>query len=526
MNNEELHRFASDFRQLRADMIDKSNQLLSMVEAAIRRSTTVSLASNENFTCLDFGIRITEGDYIASVELSQPCSQLSMFSEGGKRSSAKSAATSQHADINSWGIPSISRAKSKTSFQSQMPLVHSVLAAAQKKSIQNLPNMSNGVSAPAGRRRSATSESGIPPMPFEENVAIRTSMQQIPKVSVNESLKRGSLKSSLSMVSEKNSSSGPYVPIGSAFTSATLHRFPASDAQKKFTPAQFTKDSGTPLLVESPPSSPEQDAAVFPENLVGIKCDTFVVSRRLHSVTSSMEAHASVDSEMEPLSPEHLLPISPTETSHMPFRRSASRQRLASIRYLSPMLPVQQSNSEEMQKKATQVSLFMASAPTSRKQSYRPEELKIQRPNFMEYFLLFPAFDHKGRHISVEALAAFGNTRAVFQVNGIHPRSQFSNIWDLLLGFVMFGLLWLIPFVAAYNPRYDICNINLLALSISMIFLCDSIVSVMTPQLVSEDFTFDLREYENARPTLSVWIAHWLKKKLLINLLAALQAME
>ncbi|KAI8835182.1 hypothetical protein BJ741DRAFT_226778 [Chytriomyces cf. hyalinus JEL632] len=95
-------------------------------------------------------------------------------------------------------------------------------------------------------------------------------------------------------------------------------------------------------------------------------------------------------------------------------------------------------------------------------------------------------------------------------------------MWDLLMGFIMFLLLWIIPFVAAYDPVFEFCNVNLLAISISVIFLCDSVVSLITPELVNGDFTFDLSEYEKARPTLPVWLHYWLRTKFLINLLSML----
>ncbi|KAI8832791.1 hypothetical protein BJ741DRAFT_613737 [Chytriomyces cf. hyalinus JEL632] len=69
-------------------------------------------------------------------------------------------------------------------------------------------------------------------------------------------------------------------------------------------------------------------------------------------------------------------------------------------------------------------------------------------------------------------------------------------MWDISLGVVMYVLMWLIPFVAAYNPTFHLIDIKLLAISISVVFLCDSIVSLMTPQLVSPDYSFDLSEYE------------------------------
>ncbi|KAI8830049.1 hypothetical protein BJ741DRAFT_363648 [Chytriomyces cf. hyalinus JEL632] len=231
-----------------------------------------------------------------------------------------------------------------------------------------------------------------------------------------------------------------------------------------------------------------------------------------------MDANASEDSAEYPLS----VASSPSEVQRQSsFRPSISRRRTPSVSCEVPSLPLPKRGSVETEKKESQLSLATPDIQSVR-QSNKVDDPNMQPPNFLEYFLLFPAYDYKGRRVTIASLAAFGTINPAFHLNGIHPRSLFSNIWDLALGLIMFVLLWLIPFIAAYNPIYNICDVNLLAISISILFLCDSVVSLITPQLVSGDYSFDIREYEKARPTLPVWVGHWMKSKFLINLLAVI----
>ncbi|KAI8832926.1 hypothetical protein BJ741DRAFT_666826 [Chytriomyces cf. hyalinus JEL632] len=276
MNNEELHQFANDFRRLRADLIDRSNQILSMVEMALKRSTVVP-TSSEHFSYLDYGIRITEGDYALHTESSQQLPNIALFAELDKRPMARSLGPSQAASLNEAGMPMLG-SKSRKLLE---PLKRS-LTASQKLFVRNTPG-----------------------------------------------------------VSQANDQ-------------------PKSAALSAFAALNLSYASQESLTALSPLASP------------------------------------------------------PTSE----FRRKSSLRRSISLKDAPGVI-------------------------------YPPHASPYQKR------------------------------------------------------VVMVVLLWLIPFTAAYNPTYNLYDLNFLAISISSIFLCDSLVALVTPQLVPSDISFfDLSEYEKARPTL------------------------
>ncbi|KAJ3216090.1 hypothetical protein HDU81_001193 [Chytriomyces hyalinus] len=114
MNHEELHALACDFRRLQSEMLDRSSQILSLFETALKRSAALQ-TSNEQFNYLDYGIRIKEGDYILIADRSQPLSEVSLFSESEKRQTAKSVGASHATDLNVRGTPAnVSRSNTMT----------------------------------------------------------------------------------------------------------------------------------------------------------------------------------------------------------------------------------------------------------------------------------------------------------------------------------------------------------------------------------------------------------------------------
>ncbi|KAI8845328.1 hypothetical protein BJ741DRAFT_644754 [Chytriomyces cf. hyalinus JEL632] len=204
---------------------------------------------------------------------------------------------------------------------------------------------------------------------------------------------------------------------------------------------------------------------------VAIQFNDLIVQRFINSNVSSLDANASQDSVADSFGDSIAVTNSLLSTPESDlrrqssFRRSLSRKRVSNSSFQTPALSTPKIDPEDSMKKVTQFSLV-----TSGIQSR--------------------TYDYKGRRVTVESLAAFGKSTPVFYVNGIHPRSLFSNIWDLSLGVVMSALMWLIPFVTAYNPTYHIFDINILATTISVIFLCDSVVSLITPQLSLDEKEF------------------------------------
>ncbi|TPX74851.1 hypothetical protein CcCBS67573_g03884 [Chytriomyces confervae] len=505
MNNEELHQFANDFRRLRADLIDRSNQILSMVEMALKRSA-VTPVSSEQFSYLDYGIRITEGDYVRHTESSQQLPHIALFAELDKRPMARSLGASQAASLNEAGMPITLKSKKLLE-----PLKRS-LTASQKLFARNRPAVSQGEHAESRNSLKKTESSDAafspPPIPHQSLMA-----NDQPKNAALSAF--AALKSQLSFVNEAMSS-----PTSSLFAEPPIPVPSSSDGPPVSKRRTEILAGNEPESVETwfdQTLSPKQETRFLPLNTVAIEFGDYVVPRRLHSASSSLEANASLNS---------LTPLASPSTSEFPrkssFRRSISLKDSPGIIYPPHASPYQKRGSSFTPKQETPFSLVTPD-PHSRGQSTKIETPKTQTPTLLEYLFLFPAYDNKGRRLTVESLAAYGKIDAVFRVNGIHPRSLFSNVWDLAMGFVMAVLVFLIPFAAAYNPSYNLFDMTMLSIATSSIFLCDSMVVFVTPQLVRSDISFfDLSEYEKARPTLPVWMLYWMKRCFLINLVTVI----
>ncbi|KAJ3242740.1 hypothetical protein HDU78_009031 [Chytriomyces hyalinus] len=456
MNSDDLNQFVTDFRRLRADMIERSNQILSLFEAALKRCAVQ--ISNEQFKYQDFGIRITEGDYMSSFESSYPASQVALFSEVEKRPMAKSLGASQATNLNNAGLaPVLSHAKSKNLLDplkrsltdAKRALVRNPSKAIHKESKETGARSSTGrresaerkLRLSAGQRESIESKKrGSLPQEPEKSSAkqlevLDTPFQKLqvietPKLLISNALNL--LKPQLSMVSEGNSStnsfSAPALPSQDPppELAVPVTQVPDLNAKESFK-----------VVIDTCPSSSEHGSRLAPANCITIEFNDMVIPRVLHSKSSSLDANTSKESILESCAASSpLISSTPkTELWRQPsFRQSLSRIRAPSITYQIPTASFPKRFSEDIQKKGTQFSLVTSEIQSIRPPSNKPEDPKIEPPNFFAYLFLFPAYDHKGRRITVESLAAFGKINPVFYVNGIHPRSLFSNMWDLTLG--------------------------------------------------------------------------------------------
>ncbi|KAI8621375.1 hypothetical protein BC830DRAFT_1163823 [Chytriomyces sp. MP71] len=135
-------------------------------------------------------------------------------------------------------------------------------------------------------------------------------------------------------------------------------------------------------------------------------------------------------------------------------------------------------------------------------------------------FCLIPAYDHKGHRVGTKILRETDIGNVSFIVNGIHPRSLFFNVWDLFMSVSMLGIVYTIPFVAAFNPDYDIVNMHALSACLTVLFAVDTAVSCVTPLVpIAATNNHNLAEYERVRPTLPDWLLTWTHESLFIHIL-------
>ncbi|KAJ3230296.1 Potassium voltage-gated channel sub H member 7 [Chytriomyces hyalinus] len=464
MNTDELNQITADFRRLRTEMIERADQILSLFDSALKR-TSVVRTSSERINYLDLGIRITEGDYVVSNQSTKPSSYNSLFAEEEKKPAARSLVVSQQTDLNSWGFPSMSRSKSK-----KEGAAHPGQAGSSTRALE-------------------TSLTPRPESPDAPNLSTAPPHPQ--KLLANESPKNlminvlSALKPHLSMVTEANSAQASFSSIEPTMVALS----PELGVAKVFPSPSIRRESITESAKSQPTTQDKETRRISTEFKY--------MPRFMPFYSSSLRANGSQHSSANSSSDSGFSFTNPPQSESAPQKpgpRITSRTR-ESILKGPPPLPF--SGSGDLQKTVTQHTLLISSDNQAVKRALTSKKLQGPPPN---------------------SLAAFGSLHPEFHVNGIHSRLLFSNIWDLALGFVMFVLFWLIPFVAAYNPIYDFCNVNVLSISISLILLCDSAVALMTPQLLRGESSFDVGEYEKARSVLPVWLSHWLRSKFAINL--------
>ncbi|KAJ3228346.1 hypothetical protein HDU78_009802 [Chytriomyces hyalinus] len=116
--------------------------------------------------------------------------------------------------------------------------------------------------------------------------------------------------------------------------------------------------------------------------------------------------------------------------------------------------------------------------------------LKLSRKIYLVFFLL-PAFDNKGRTLRLDQFEQADFDTINFLVNGLHPKSTFSTVWD----FFMSG-------------------------NVTIVFSVDSLVSIITPQSFDLNEMCSFREYESMRPSLRDWLGEWCKYQMIPDILS------
>ncbi|KAJ3236247.1 Potassium/sodium hyperpolarization-activated cyclic nucleotide-gated channel 2 [Chytriomyces hyalinus] len=142
---------------------------------------------------------------------------------------------------------------------------------------------------------------------------------------------------------------------------------------------------------------------------------------------------------------------------------------------------------------------------------------------------LIPCYDNKGRVIDIDQFERKDIEDAVFSACGLHPRSLFMSYWDFGMSLFHFICIWLVPFCICYqktlqdyeeapsiNPMINIT----FSFVCSIVFLCDSVVSVMTPQPIAAYSMCSFRDYELSRQTLNDWTVTLMKKYLIYHFLS------
>ncbi|KAI9338251.1 hypothetical protein BDR26DRAFT_863285 [Obelidium mucronatum] len=127
------------------------------------------------------------------------------------------------------------------------------------------------------------------------------------------------------------------------------------------------------------------------------------------------------------------------------------------------------------------------------------------------FYFLIPAFDGKGRILTLDQFDQSDFDGISFRQNGIHPKSCFSTLWDFGMSIVFIAILWAIPFIIAFQEEVEANMISAISIGISAVF----------PQAESSPLC-SFREYEAMRPDLDEWMMYWIKYVAFLDLISAI----
>ncbi|KAI8618729.1 hypothetical protein BC830DRAFT_902696 [Chytriomyces sp. MP71] len=130
---------------------------------------------------------------------------------------------------------------------------------------------------------------------------------------------------------------------------------------------------------------------------------------------------------------------------------------------------------------------------------------------WIRFLTLIPAFGSNGQLLSKE-FDAKDISELSFLANGMHPKSYFNTICDLIIIIQFIVVVWFVPFLVAYQEDDGIRH--LVSGVLSILFAVNTAISGVTPiSKVSNTIICTVAEYEEQRPSLSTWIKEWIIKK-------------
>ncbi|ORY36820.1 hypothetical protein BCR33DRAFT_789988 [Rhizoclosmatium globosum] len=131
--------------------------------------------------------------------------------------------------------------------------------------------------------------------------------------------------------------------------------------------------------------------------------------------------------------------------------------------------------------------------------------------------IILPAYDNKGRKLTLDQFDEADFDAISFVVNGFHPKSYFVTLWDFLISLVYGAALWIIPFLTSYVSQLSTEFVAQCSFWFTLLFAIDSIIYLITPQPVVVNPMGSFREYESMRPALFDWLVDWLRGSLIFE---------
>ncbi|KAI8832219.1 hypothetical protein BJ741DRAFT_651218 [Chytriomyces cf. hyalinus JEL632] len=191
--------------------------------------------------------------------------------------------------------------------------------------------------------------------------------------------------------------------------------------------------------------------------------------------------------------------------------------------FQSESIPFDENSSTHEMKDYTTVSVVPDKNPTAFRITphwnyWHQEHGRFSLGKRVQFCFLLPAYDNKGQRIRLEHLDIADFDSISFMEHGLHPKSDFSTVWDLVMISAYFVILWTTLFIVGFDMNHEVThNIQI---AVTIVYLMDSLVAMLTPQSDATDSTSSFREYESARPSLSTWLRSWLKFQLFFDLIS------
>ncbi|KAI8835212.1 hypothetical protein BJ741DRAFT_687922 [Chytriomyces cf. hyalinus JEL632] len=486
MDLQQLSSIVTELRRLQTDLMSRSTQILQVMEKELYKlelhAPGGGMVRDNKASIMDFGIRLTAADYIAEMAASV---------EGAKRQEAEGGV--------SLSTPALRQASTQ-----HLPTTGPASRIAgdiRRSSIKmSFPSLGRGKRASTAKNCDQTDPNLTKPE-VVETVQMSLASKRSPPTRV--------ISDKLPSVEEGNF---PRFGIKSSNISLERQNDDGFNRSKPSSPIQIVNTSYGPYPVEIVTAGFASQSKASSKAAI-VNLNSISAMRNINSLSSSMNANTSQDSiiledeclkdamQQEELDEFILPPLTPDKNT-----KEAARQ--SSKNTLKKLLL---SDSKRLQR------LYSAKSSAFWEfQSMR--EIMLSQSAFSKIMLL-PAYDEKGRRISSDTLVAYGRVNTQLGIDGIHPRSFFSNAWYLLSSATLIYLLWLIPFVISYNShaRYTFLSPSVLSAGITVFFALDSALHAMTPQVIDRDVNLDMAEYEKARARLNVWMLHWCRKRLVFD---------
>ncbi|KAI9338800.1 hypothetical protein BDR26DRAFT_862788 [Obelidium mucronatum] len=143
--------------------------------------------------------------------------------------------------------------------------------------------------------------------------------------------------------------------------------------------------------------------------------------------------------------------------------------------------------------------------------------------DLISYFFLIPAFDCKGRKVTLDQFDKADFEGISFFVNGLHPKSRFMTYFDLVIIAAYFICISIVPVIIGFEGMIPFQTRVIFEIVTTAVFILKSVFTAVTPQSdIGTPAIYSIREYELMRPFLRPWIWRWMKDFLLLDAITAM----